>query len=149
MKIYQSILLLAITVISFNSANAQVTSIPEQARTNFAAQYPGATNVEWDNDVINVNVRFELNGEKMNAEYNNRGTWKSTLKDWTFDKLPDEVKNGFNKSKFADREVTEVKMVYLPGEVQQYRVKVEKNDLQKKYLYFNTEGRLVRDANTI
>lgn len=143
------LLLLAFSLYSFSHLDAQVTSIPEQAKTNFAAQYPNATNVEWDNDVINVNVRFELNGERMNAEYNNRGTWKSTLKDWTYDSLPESVKDGFRKSKFADRKITDVRMVYLPADVLQYRIKVEKNDLQKKYLYFNTEGRLLRDANTL
>ncbi len=147
----KAIRLIAILAISFFSmqATAQVTSIPEQAKKNFAAQYPGAEQVEWDNDLINVNVRFVLNGENMNAEYSNKGIWKNTLKDWFFEQLPAEVKDGFKKSKYADREVSEVKLVYLPGDVQQFRIKAEKNDLQKKYLYFNLEGRLIRDANTL
>ena len=149
MKSFKFFVAFIALVFSASHLQAQVTSVPEQAKTNFAAQYPGATNVEWDNDVVNVNVRFELDGEKMNAEYNNRGTWKSTLKAWTFEKLPASVKDGFDKSKFADREVTEVMVVYLPGDVKQYRIKAEKNDLQKKFLYFNEQGRLVRDANTI
>jgi hypothetical protein len=128
---------------------SQVTKIPESAKENFARQYPSAQNVDWDNDVINVNVRFELNGEQMNAEYSNRGIWKKTEKKWTYDKLPETVKDGFNKSKYADRGVTETVIVYLPGDVEQYRLKVERSDLQKKYLFFNKEGRLVRDAITI
>lgn len=148
MKSIRFFLVLA-AFLSINTAFAQVTSIPEQAKTNFAAQYPTAENVEWDNDLVNVNVRFTLDGESMNAEYSNRGIWKSTLKGTTYDQLPDAVKDGFKKSKYAEREVTDVKVVYLPGNVEQYRIKAEKNDLQKKYLYFNKEGRLVRDANTI
>lgn len=128
---------------------AQVTSIPEQAKTNFAAQYAGAQNVRWDNDLVNVNVRFDLDGQAMNAEYNNKGIWKHTYIDWTYDKLPEAVQDGLKKSKYADRTVKEVKAVDLPGNVRQYRLKVEKNDVQKKYLYFNPQGRLVRDANTI
>jgi len=148
MKAIRFILVIS-SFFTLHNLNAQVTSIPEQAKTNFATQYPTAESVEWDNDLVNVNVRFILNGEKMNAEYNNRGIWKSTLKDWTYDQLPEVVKDGFKKSKFAEREVTDVKVVYLPGSVEQYRLKAEKNDVQKKYLYFNQEGRLVRDANTI
>jgi hypothetical protein len=148
MKALRFILIVS-SFFTLHNLNAQVTSIPEQAKTNFASQYPTAESVEWDNDLVNVNVRFILNGEKMNAEYNNRGIWKSTLKDWTFDQLPEPVKDGFKKSKFAEREITDVKVVYLPGNVEQYRLKAEKNDVQKKYLYFNQEGRLVRDANTI
>ena len=149
MKLFRTLLLAGISVFFINGINAQVTSVPQQAKDNFAAQYPGAENVTWDNDLINVNARFELNGKKMNAEYNNRGIWTSTLEESDFESLPDEVKDGFEKSKYADRQVTDVKIVYLPGDVMQYRIKAEKNDLQKKFLYFNTKGRLVRDANTI
>jgi hypothetical protein len=94
-------------------------------------------------------VRFEQDSSKMNAEYNNKGIWKNTLKDWSYDNLPEDVKEGFKKSKFADREVTDVKVVYFPGYVIQYRLRAEKNDVEKKFLYFNTEGRMVRSAVTL
>jgi hypothetical protein len=138
-------LLLLLSVSSFS----QVTKVPQVAKDNFARQYPEAREVSWDNDVINVNVRFELNGERMNAEYSNKGIWKKTEKDWDYDKLPDDVKDGFDKSKYADREVVETVIVYLPGDVQQYRLKVEKNDVQKKYLFFDEDGRLIREAITL
>ena len=135
-------------ILSYDSSS-QVTKIPEQAKENFSKQYPSAQKVNWDNDLINVNVRFELDGEQMNAEYSNRGIWKKTEKKWSYDKLPDAVKDGFTKSKYADRGVTEAVILYLPGDVEQYRLKVERNDLQKKYLFFNKEGRLLRGAITI
>ena len=138
-------------LLSFCSAESfsQVTKVPETAKENFARQYPSAQHVNWDNDLINVNVRFELNGEQLNAEYNNKGIWRKTEKKWTYDKLPEAVKDGFTKSKYADRGVTETVILYLPGDVEQYRLKVERNDLQKKYLFFNKEGRLLRDAITL
>jgi hypothetical protein len=123
---------------------AQVTSIPEQAKENFFKQYPDAKNVQWENDVVNVNVRFEQDSNKLNAEYSNKGIWKRTLKDWTFDKLVTDVKEGFAKSKYGTMQVTDVKVLYLPGYVIQYRLKVSKNDIENKFLFFNTEGRLVR-----
>jgi hypothetical protein len=132
-----------------HSGYSQITSVPQIAKDNFAKQYPAAEDVNWDNDVVNVNVRFTLNGEKMNAEYSNKGIWKNTFQALTYEALPAEVQDGFNKSKFADRQVTDAKKIYLPADVIQYRIKVEKNDLQKKYLYFNTDGKLVRDANTL
>jgi hypothetical protein len=128
---------------------SQVTKIPESAKENFARQYPSAQKINWNNDVVDVNVRFELDGEQMTAEYNNKGIWKKTEKKWAYDKLPDAVIDGFNKSKYADRGVSETVIIYLPGDVEQYRLKVEKNDFQKKYLFFNKDGRLVRDAVTI
>ncbi len=139
------LLVIGISILLSSSAGyAQITSIPELAKENFFKQYPDAKNVQWQNDVVNVNVRFEQDSNSLNAEYNNKGTWKWTLKEWTFDKLTTDIKEGFSKSKYASRQVLEVKVLYLPGYVIQYRLKVEKNDIEKKFLFFNTEGRLVR-----
>jgi Putative beta-lactamase-inhibitor-like, PepSY-like len=149
MKLIRLSVLLIVFSISYLQTTAQVTSIPAQAKESFFKQYPDAKNVQWENDIVNVNVRFEVDNDKMNAEYNNKGIWKSTLKDWTFDKLTNDVKEGFQKSKYADREVTDVKVLYLPGYVIQYRLKTEKSDVEKKYLFFNTEGRLVRSSVTL
>jgi len=149
MRFFSASLLIVVLSLSSLIADAQVTSVPEQAKENFFKQYPNATNVKWSNNVVNVNVQFEQEGDKMNAEYNNKGIWKNTLKDWTFDQLPAEVKDGFTKSKFADREVSDVKKLYLPGNIVQYRLKAEKNDVEKKFLFFNTEGRLIRNAVTL
>jgi hypothetical protein len=128
---------------------SQVTSVPEQAKENFFRQYPDAKNVKWENNVVNVNVRFEVDSNKMNAEYNNKGIWKNTLKEWAYEKLPEDVKEGFQKSKYADREVSDVKVLYLPGYVIQYRLKAAKSGVEKKYLFFNTQGRLLRSAVTL
>lgn len=149
MKLIRLSVLLIVFSVSYFNINAQVTSVPDQAKENFFKQYPDAKNVKWENNVVNVNVRFEVDSNQMNAEYNNKGIWKHTLKDWTFDKLTDDVKEGFQKSKYADREVTDVKVLYLPGYVIQYRLKAEKSDVEKKYLFFNTEGRLVRSSVTL
>ena len=149
MKLFRLSIILIVFSISYLNGNTQVTSIPEQAKENFFKQYPEAKNVKWENNVVNVNVRFEVDSNLMNAEYNNKGIWKHTLKDWTFDKLTADVKEGFRKSKYADREITDVKVLYLPGYVIQYRLKAEKNDVEKKYLFFNTEGRLLRSTVTL
>ncbi|MDZ4808223.1 MAG: hypothetical protein SGI96_08115 [Bacteroidota bacterium] len=132
-----------------SQVHSQVTSIPEQAKENFFKQYPDAKNVQWENDVVNVNVRFEQDTNKMNAEYNNKGIWKRTLKEWTFDKLTTDVKEGFGKSKYGNMQVLDVKVLYLPGYVIQYRLKVSKNNMENKFLFFNTEGRLIRTTVAI
>jgi len=87
--------------------------------------------------------------KKMDAEYSNKGVWKSTIKDWTFEQVPAAVSEGFKKSKYADRRIEETKILYLPGNVEEYRIKVKKNDVEKKYLFFSDKGRLIRDAVTL
>ncbi len=83
------------------------------------------------------------------ASYYNKGRWTGTEKDWTFEQLLPDVKSGFEKSKYADWKVLETKIIYRLGGTERYKIKVEKNDLQKKNLYFNKNGRLVDDDITI
>ena len=148
MKFIRTALFLVLAFIT-TQTNAQVTKVPQTAKDNFSKQYPKAEKIEWSNDVINASVHFELNGENMNATYNNNGIWKSTIKDIDYNKLPDAAKDGFKKSKYADRTVTDAKLIYYPGDIIQYRLKVEKNDLEKKYIYFNENGKLMRETITL
>jgi hypothetical protein len=137
--------LILFSTISF----AQVREIPEGVKETFTNQYPAAENVTYEDNLVSVQVHFKQNGENMKASYTNRGRWKETEKDWSFDQLPEAVKDGFQKSKFADWKVTEAKVIYRPGGSDRYRVKVEKNDVQKKYLFFAASGRLVDEDITI
>jgi NDP-sugar pyrophosphorylase family protein len=128
---------------------AQVREIPEAVKETFTSQYPGAENVTYEDNLVSVQVHFKLNGENMVAAYNNKGRWKDTEKNWSFDQLPEAVKDGFQKSKYADWKVTEVKMIFRPGGSDRYRIKAEKNDIQKKHIFFNKAGRLVDDSITL
>jgi hypothetical protein len=128
---------------------AQIREVPELVKETFDSQYPDADSVNYEDNLVSVQVHFVQNGEKMKASYTNKGRWKETEKDWSFEQLSPEVKDGFSKSKYADWEVSETKIVYRPGGVERFRVKVGKNDLQKKYLFFNKSGRLMEEQITI
>jgi hypothetical protein len=138
-------ILLLIAVTSFS----QIRKIPQVVKENFARQYPSATNVNWDDDLTNVNVSFSLNGEQMNAEYSNKGVWRHTEQQAVYENLPEQVKDGFKKSKYADRTIKEVDVLYYPKDKTEYRIKTEKNAVEKKYVYFNKDGKLVRESLTI
>ena len=133
----------------FSNAYSQIREIPKAVEETFSNQYRGATNIDYKDQLVRVDVHFDLDGDKYIASYSNKGVWKETQKDFTFDKLPDAVKDGFEKSKYADREVEETIMLYLPGGTEQYRVLAKKSGLEKKYLYFNTKGRLLRTSVTL
>lgn len=141
--------LVAVSAFFATSSFAQIRQIPKAVEETFTQQYNGATNVDYRDQLVRVDVYFELDGEKMIASYTNKGVWKGSEKEWAFDKLPDEVKDGFEKSKYADREVEETTVLYLPGGTQQYRIKAKKSGVEKKYLFFNTKGRLLRTAVTL
>lgn len=128
---------------------AQIREIPEEVKEAFNAQYPGASDVEYEDNLVSVQVHFMLKGEKMKASYTNKGRWKDSEKNWSFDQLPAEVKDGFSKSKYAEWEVSDTKIIYRPGGSERFRVKVEKSDIQKKYLFFSKTGRLMEETITI
>jgi len=130
--------------------NAQIRKIPSKVTTAFEKQYPTAHDVSYKGTLTNVQVHFVLDSIKMIAKYTNEGEWKETEKESNYDALPSEVKDGFTKSKFSNEwKVIETAIIDLPSGAQRYRLKIEKNDIQKKYLYFDTTGKLLRDALTL
>ncbi len=144
--------LLSLTIImTFVSgiAFSQIREIPKIVEETFSNQYQGASNIDFKDQLVRVDVHFVLDGENMIASYTNKGLWKETQKEWSFDKLPEELKTGFEKSKYADREIEETIVLYLPGDILQYRLKAKKSDVEKKYLFFNKSGRLLRESITL
>jgi hypothetical protein len=141
-------LTVCLTLIS-GIAFSQIREIPKVVEETFANQYKGASDIDFKDHLVRVDVQFELDGEQMIASYTNKGLWKETQKQWSFVKLPEEVQNGFEKSNYADREIEDVIVLYLPGGVEQYRLKAKKNGVEKKYLYFNPNGRLLRESVTL
>lgn len=125
---------------------AQSDNVPQAVKETFSKQYPNAQNIEYKDNLLNVWVNFIDNGDTLKANYTKKGVWENTEKNWSFDRLPTEVKDGFAKSKYAGREVEETKIIYRAGGTERYRLKTRKNDIQKKYLYFNEKGQLVEDS---
>ena len=150
LKMKKTISLVVCFVFIASFSFSQIRKIPSAVTSAFQRQYPAAQKVEFADNLVNVQVYFVLDSTKWMAKYNSDGDWKGSEKAWSFDKLSPEVKDGFQKSKYAnDWKVTETSIIYLPGGAENYRVKVEKNDVQKKYLFFDKNGRLLRDTLTI
>ena len=148
MKVKTISFFLAFTLLVIN-VFGQVREIPKEVKETFTRQYSGAENIRFEDNIVNVQVHFTLNGENMVASYYNKGRWTGTEKEWTFEQLSQDVKSGFEKSKYADWKILDTKVIYRPGGTERYKIKVEKNELQKKNLFFNKNGRLVDDSITI
>jgi hypothetical protein len=146
----KGILIITVLVFGFSSFG-QIRKTPAAVSQAFEKQYPNASKVQFEDNLINVQVHFVSDSGKMTAKYNGDGEWKETEREYTYDDLPADVKTGFDKSKYATTEwkVKETAIIYLPNNEIRYRVKVEKNDVQKKYLFFDKNGRLIRDSLTI
>jgi hypothetical protein len=131
-----------------NPCVAQIRTIPQPVKDSFDRHYPEADSVKFMDNVVNVHAIFVSNGEHYDVTYNNKGQWKQTEKEWDFDKLNSEIVDGFKKSRYADWKVKETAIMYQPIGAEEYRIKIAKTDLHKKYLFFNKDGRLLRETVT-
>jgi hypothetical protein len=148
MKSFISICVFLVVGNCINPCQAQIRTIPQPVKDSFARHYPEADSVKFMDNVVNVHAMFVSNGERYNVTYNNKGQWKQTEKEWSFDKLDPEILDGFKKSKYADWKIKETTIVYVPAGGEEYRLKIAKTDFHKRYLFFNKDGRLLRETVT-
>jgi hypothetical protein len=142
-------LLLSVALFLSLTSFSQIREIPKEVDEAFYKQYPKAERAEFKDNLINVKVSFELEGDKYTATYSSKGLWRETEKEWHYDRLPVAVKDGFEKSKYADWQVKETMIIHRAGGTERYRLRAEKGDVKRKNLFFNDKGRLMEEALTI
>jgi Putative beta-lactamase-inhibitor-like, PepSY-like len=125
---------------------AQIRKIPADVTDAFAARYPHAQRVSWKDELTDFEAQFLLNGYEMSAEFNGKGEWQNSEKKIKFEDLPAEVKDGFIKCKYSDWEKISFTEIEKNSQPIQYRIYVKKNAIGKKYLYFDVNGKLLREA---
>jgi len=140
-------ILLALSMIMFAAGVfAQLRAVPASVTDAFKSRYPHAENVAWKDKLTNFTATFNLNNTEMTAEFSNKGEWRNSEAKITYDALPASVQDGFKKSKYADWKTGSVTEIQRMGKGVQYRVYVEKSEpFQKKFLYFDGNGKLTRD----
>lgn len=125
--------------------------VEERIQEDVMERYPDLEEFNLENQLIRVIVDFELRDTSYVLNYSSKGKWQSTLYSIDVDDLPEEVKDGYDKSKYAvGWEITAAEVYEKSSSRElQYRLTVSKNQLQKKYLYFNHKGRLLKDVLTL
>lgn len=143
-KLFMLMIVCGIVSTSF-SVFAQIRKVPAEVTEAFKAQFPITENLEWRDKLTVFEATFEMKGIKYQATFNSKGEWQSTEKFIAENDLPSAVKDGLNKSKYNDWEKKSI--IWLETkEKRQYRILVEKGVLQKKYLYFNSDGQLEKEV---
>jgi hypothetical protein len=69
----------------------------------------------------------------------------------TATQLPAQVKEGFDKSIYSNKNWMPKEYIIqsLPGNVTKYRILVQKNAIEKKYLYFDVNGKMIDETTTL
>src|SRR5690349_10662543 len=91
--IMRKVFILSLALVFVSSSFAQIRKTPAAVSTAFEKQYPNAKKVQYEDNLINVQVHFVLDSAKMVAKYNGDGEWKETEKEFAYDSLPAEVKS--------------------------------------------------------
>jgi hypothetical protein len=128
---------------------AQIRKIPAEVTGSFSQKYPDASNVEWRDRLTGFTASFTLDSGSYIASFDNKGEWESTETGIDQDDLPEAVKDGFEKSRYADWSVSQVSKIELPDNKVEYKIEVAKGDIKKRNLYFNSKGRLLKDKLTL
>jgi hypothetical protein len=126
-------------------ASAQFRKIPAAVTDSFKVRYPSAQGVSWGDKITSFQATFKLDTSEYTAKYSIKGEWQGSEKKIGFDALPAAVKDGLNKSKYADWNKGTNIMRYLPGNQIQYNLSVNKGDFQRRTLVFNPDGRMLKD----
>ena len=146
----QLVIVLCILSFSTTVAIGQFRKIPAGVTDAFKNKYPDATEVSWSDKISAFQASFTLNNEKLEADFSSKGVWKKTSKELNITNLPTAIDEGFKSSKYHTdwtlKSAIETQKEDLSYE---YRLLIEKSALQKKYLYFNQEGKLLREAVTL
>jgi hypothetical protein len=148
-KIGQYVMVVMLMTTIYSAATAQVRKLPAVVTEAFKQKYPTATNVEWHDKLTLFMASFDMGNEKYDARFSNKGVWQNTESELEEAELPAAIKEGYDKSKYAEWKINSITRIELPGDKVQYRVKAEKSDLNKKYLLFSNTGRLLKDNITL
>jgi hypothetical protein len=140
-----------LTVLAFITTNsfAQLRKIPAEVTNAFQEKYPEAKSVEWRDKLSSFTASFQLDSTTYVAQFNKKGEWENTEEAIDESELPEEVQAGFDKSKYTDWSMSRVTKIELPGDEINYRIEVAKGDIKKRNLYFNSEGRMLKDKLTL
>ncbi|MEP6749750.1 MAG: PepSY-like domain-containing protein [Bacteroidota bacterium] len=133
----------------FNVTHAQIRKIPAEVTEGFKEKYPDTKNVEWKDKLSAFQVTYEMGDVKYTSKFSSKGEWLQTEKEIEEDALPAAVKDGYSKSKFTAWELKSVSSIESNSNDIQYRLFVRKSGVEKKYLYFDKDGKLIKDSITI
>ena len=140
----KKLLSMIVTLIAI-SAHAQFRTVPAEVTDAFREKFPRAQHVSWKDKLTSFQADFEQKNQKMKAYFSSKGEWQKSEKKVDIMKLPSDVRDGFNKSKYATYTIREIIEVDDSEKGLLYRVVVKKGDITKRSLFFTDEGQLVKD----
>lgn len=149
MKISYLLLAVIFLTVAPIAIHAQFRKIPAEVTNAFHAKFPDSKNVEWKDKITDFEADYQVGDTSFEARFDSDGNWLQTEKDIADSTMPAAVKDGFGKSKYTDWELKTISWIENKSDGIQYRLLVRKNAIEKRFLYFNTSGKLLKDSITL
>lgn len=142
----KNLVLLFLFFLIASNVQSQLRKVPAHVAEALQKRYPHAEKVKWQDKIHSFEAEFYLNGHEISSSFNKHGDWLSTERKIDFEQLPVVVQEGFHKSKYCQWKKTAIIEINQNRENLRYKFYVRKNDVQKKHLYFDTNGKLIKEA---
>jgi hypothetical protein len=146
MKKLICLLMAAAFLVVAKPTKAQFRDIPAAVTSAMKEKYPNATEISWDDKVSYFQAKFLLDGKRQEARFKKDGTWEVTEKAILFDEMPSAVQEAFNASEYKKWTLRTVAALENSQGGKEYRVYVRNNTVQRKYLYYGEDGKLLRES---
>jgi hypothetical protein len=125
---------------------AQFRDIPAAVTSAMKEKYPNATEVSWEDKVNYFQAKFLDEGKRQEARFKKDGKWEVTEKVLLFEELPSAVQEAFNASEYKKWTLRTVAALDNSEGGKEFRVYVRNNTVQRKYLYYGEDGKLLRES---
>lgn len=122
--------------------NVNQTEVPSAVKDAFTKEYAKATNVDWEKDMENYKVEFNMDRVDTEVWYNASGTVIKKEQDIAEVKLPQGVRDVI-KANYADYRVDDIEKVWQDNATS-YDVELEKGN-EDKHLTFDATGKVTAE----
>jgi hypothetical protein len=118
--------------------------IPSKITSAFHWKYAGATNVEWENNLVSYKAIFNLRDSRLRATFDRKGQWLQSERMLQKNQLPMAVKNSLGKTRYGNWKIKSSYEEYLPNEQPRYHIWAAKGAIKRKGLVFDSHGQLIK-----
>lgn len=143
----KSLKILAIVLFTTGFAKAQdlnSADVPGNLKDTFNKEYPKATDVEWEKEMDNYKVEFDLNRRDHEVWYNASGSMIKKEQEMVETELPQSIRAAI-QSKYAGYRVDDVEMVWK-NKINTYDVELEKGQ-DEKHVIFDDKAKVLSERN--
>lgn len=135
-----TIALFATSVAMAQDLNA--SDVPSNLNDAFNKEYPKASDVEWEKEMDNYKVEFDLNRHEHEVWYNASGSVLKKEQEITESELPQAIRDAI-KSNYAGYRVDDVEMIWQ-NNASTYEVELEKGQ-DEKHITFDGDAKVLKE----